>query len=81
MDLFGAAHGWGEQKRLPLPKIYHTYPAIMKLGTYIPQLKKIKKDMSHVTHRLFSADTSIFSPESSKFCYTRKGRYRLHIDI
>ena len=77
MGLFRAAHGWGA-KRLPLPKIYHTYPAIMKLVTYIPQLKKIHKDMSHVTHRLRSADTSIFSLESSKFCYTRKDR--LHID-
>ena len=24
MGLFGAAHGWGEAKRLPLPKICHT---------------------------------------------------------
>ena len=27
----------------PLPKICHTYPAIMKLGTVIPNLKKIQK--------------------------------------
>ena len=42
MGLFGAAHGWGA-KRLPLPKICHTYPTKMKLGTVIPYLKKIKK--------------------------------------
>ena len=27
----------------PLPKIYHTYPTMMKLGTVIPYLRKIKK--------------------------------------
>ena len=47
MDFFGAAHGWerggwgrGGWKD-PLPKIYHTYPAMMNLGTVIPYLKKI----------------------------------------
>ena len=42
MGLFGAAHGWGV-KRLPLSKICHTYPKIMKLGTVIPYLKKTQK--------------------------------------
>ena len=37
---------------LPLPKICHTYPAMMKLGTGIPYLKKIQN--------LFeSSDTSL----------------------
>ena len=27
----------------PLPKICHTYPTMMKLGTVIPYLKKIQK--------------------------------------
>ena len=44
MGIFGAAHGWGwgvgGQK---MPKICHTYPAMMKLGTVIPYLKKIQK--------------------------------------
>ena len=43
MGVFGAAHGWGEAKRPSLPKICHTYPTMMKLGTVIPCLKKIKK--------------------------------------
>ena len=30
---------WGP----PLPKICHTYPTMMKLGTVIPYLKKIQK--------------------------------------
>ena len=35
MGLFGAAHGWGGgPKRPPLPKICHTYPTVMKLGSY-----------------------------------------------
>ena len=43
MGIFGAAHGWGGQKGRPLPKICHTYPIMMKLGTVIPYLKKIQK--------------------------------------
>ena len=31
------------QKDLPLPKICHTYPKMIKLGTVIPYLKKIQK--------------------------------------
>ena len=42
MGFFGAAHGWGGQKGL-LPKICHLYPTMMKLGTVISYLKKIKK--------------------------------------
>ena len=39
MGFFGAGHGWGGT----LPKICHTYPTMMKLGTVIPYLRKIKK--------------------------------------
>ena len=31
------------QKAPPLPKICHTYPTVIKLGTVIPYLKKIQK--------------------------------------
>ena len=41
MGIFGAANGSGVQKGHPLPKICHTYPTMMKLGTFIPYLKKI----------------------------------------
>ena len=37
------AHRWGVAKKAPLPKICHTYPTMMKLGTVIPYLKKIQK--------------------------------------
>ena len=44
MGFFGAAHGMGGAgKKAPLPKICHTYPAMMKLGTVIPYLRKIQK--------------------------------------
>ena len=44
MGFFGAAHGWGEGQKGPtLPKICHTYPTKMKLGTVIPYPKKIQK--------------------------------------
>ena len=46
MVLFRVAHGGGggaaPQKR-PQPKICHTYPAHMKLGTVIPYLKKTQQ--------------------------------------
>ena len=58
----------------------HEYSAIMKLGTIIIHLKKIKRCMNHVTYPLSSADISIFSPKISKFCYIKKHRYILHID-
>ena len=37
MGIFGAAHRWrGGRggKKAPLPKISHTYPTMMKLGSY-----------------------------------------------
>ena len=47
MGFFGAAHGGegggGGCKKASLPKICHTHPAIMRLGTVIPYLKKIRK--------------------------------------
>ena len=46
MGFFGAAHGWGGGEGLfgPLPpKIRHTYPSMIKLGTVIPYLTKIQK--------------------------------------
>ena len=44
MGLVGAAQGWGKRAiRPPLPKICHTYPTMMKLGTIIAYLKKSQK--------------------------------------
>ena len=44
MGLFGAAHGWrGSGRGGGGAKKCHTYPTLMKLGTVIPYLKKIKR--------------------------------------
>ena len=48
MGIFGTVHGLngGEGlviKKATLPKICHTYPTIMKLGTVMPYLKNIKE--------------------------------------
>ena len=43
MGIYGAVHEWRGAKKAPLPKICHTYPAMMKFGTVIPYLKKIHK--------------------------------------
>ena len=43
MGILGAAHRWGGGQKGPLPKICHTYPTMMKVGTVIPYLKEIQK--------------------------------------
>ena len=41
MGLFGAAHGWGGDKKAP--SLNNTYPTMIKLGMLITYLKKIQK--------------------------------------
>ena len=78
IGLFEAAHGrgkgrgWG--KNAPFPKICHTYPTMMKLGTEIPYLKNTQKHMNHVKHPLSCAETRTFLSEIS-IGYIRKYRY------
>ena len=49
MELFRAAWGWGGgSKGFPLFKFCHTYPAMMKIGTVVPYLKKIQKFSNQV---------------------------------
>ena len=76
MGLFWAAHGW-RQKGL-LPKICHSYPTIMKIGSYKEdprtRSKKIRKSRDTL---LSSNDFSNFSvvlisPEITKFWYIKK---------
>ena len=43
MGFFGAAPVSGRDQKGALPKIFHTYPIILKLGTVIPYLKSIQK--------------------------------------
>ena len=57
MGFFGTAQGWwgGGGQKGPLPKICHTYPTMIKLGTIIPYPKKIQK-----LYESSFADISIF---------------------
>ena len=82
MGFFGGAHEWVEQKGPPLPKICHTYPTMMKLGTVIPYLEKTQKYIIHVTQPLSSIQISIFSRKSIIFVISRIAdyRYRLHFN-
>ena len=56
---------WMGMLKSLLCKICQIYPAIIKLGTVTPYLKKIEK-----IHK--SCDTPL------EFCYIKKYRYRLH---
>ena len=66
---------WGcspmASKKAPIPKIYHTYPTVMKLGTVIPYLKKIQKYKNDVTHSLSSTEISIFQWKFRMFAISR----------
>ena len=62
MGIFGAAHGLGEggrRQKDPLPKIYHTYSTMMKLGSYTLPKEDPKKYESRDTF-LSSADIRNF---------------------
>ena len=67
-------------KKAPLPKICHRYPAMMKLGTVIPYLKKIQKIYESRDAAPEFCLHQHFSLEISKFCYIKKYRNRLHFD-
>ena len=43
MGFFRGNLWWWGTKKAPLLKNYHIYPTMMKLGTFIPYLKKIQK--------------------------------------
>ena len=73
MGFFGAAHGWSGAFWSPLPKICHTYPTIMKLGTVIPYLRKTQKIYK-------SRDTSLDFCWHQHF-FTRNQQILLHQEI
>ena len=69
MGIFGAAHGWGA-KRPSLPKICHRYPTMMKIGTVIPCLKKIRKIYeSRDTHSEFCWHQHFFTGNQQILLY------------
>ena len=81
MGFLRAARRGGRGAKRPLfPKICHSYPTIMKLGTVIPYLKKIQKLYESRDTPLEFCWHKHFLPEISKFCYIKKCRYRFHLD-
>ena len=71
MSPLRTAHGWEEAKKVLLPKTCHIYLALMKLGTVIPYLKKIKNIYIYISqrHLLSFVDMSFFLPKINNFCY------------
>ena len=76
MGLLEAAHGWGEPKKPPLPKICHKYPTMMKLLTLIPYLKKMQKIKKSGDTLLQFCWHQHFWLEISNFCCVKKYRCR-----
>ena len=81
MVFFRAAHGWGRVKKTFLPKIYHTYPIMMKLTAVIPYIQKIQKIYkSHDTPLEFCWYQHFFTGIQQLLLYKKKYRYRLHFN-
>ena len=73
--LFRATHGWGRVgTKARLPKICHTFPTMMKLGTVKPYVRKIQKIYNSHDTPLSFAEISIFSLKISYFCNIGKCR-------
>ena len=75
MGIFEATHRWGAGQKgtPPPPKICHTYLIMMKLGAFIPYLKKIQKLYE-------SRDTTLDFCRHQHF-FTRKQQILLYQEI
>ena len=71
-------YSWLRGQNFPLPKIGHTYPTLMKLGTIIPYLNKIQKIYESRDTPLEFCWDQHFSLEITRSCFIKKYRYRLH---
>ena len=70
--------GGKEGQKGPLPRICHTYPTMMKLGTVIPYLKKTQRVYeSCQTPREFCWHQHFFTGNRQILLYQEYG-YRLH---
>ena len=63
-------------KKVPFPKICHTYRTMIKFGTIIPNEFYLNYE-SRDTLVDFGCHKN-FLPEINKVCYVKKYRYRLH---
>ena len=72
MGFFGTADRWGTGKKVPSLKPVYTYPAMMKLSTVTPYLKKIQKIYKSRDTSFSSANIRIFHRKSATFVISRK---------
>ena len=80
MGPFKAAQGWGG-KKAPLAKIRH-YPIMMKLGLFIPYLKKIQKIYKSRDRPIeFCWCQHFFRRKSGNFVISRNKFKKLHFNI
>ena len=70
----------GGGKKAPLSRICHKYPTMMKLGTLIPNLKKVQKIYKSRVTPLEFCWYQHFLPEIRKFCHIKKYIYRFYFD-
>ena len=72
MGILGLLIDRGGNKKALLPNICHIFPTMMKLGTVIRYLKKIKKLYESRGTHFGAADIGVFSSEISKICSIKK---------
>ena len=66
------------EQKAPLHRFSHTYPTMMKLGTVVPYIKKIQKDIWITWHTLWVLLTSAFFHwKSANFAISANASYRL----
>ena len=70
------------EQKAPLHRISHTYPTMMKLGTVLPYIKKIQKNIWITWHTLWVLLTSAFFQwKSANFAISANASYRLYMII
>ena len=72
MGFFGTADRWRTGKKVLSLKSVYTYPAMMKLSTVTPYLKKIQKIYKSRATSFSSANIRIFYRKSATFVISRK---------
>ena len=77
---FGGAHGLAGTKKAPFLKYVLQILQWWDLTQLYLTQRRSKKYINHLTHLLSSPEVNIFSSKISKFCYTKKYRYRLHMN-
>ena len=72
MGFFGTADRWGTGKKVPSLKPVYTYPAMMKLSTVTPYLKKIQKIYIYVPRHLALLTLEFFIENQQLLSYQER---------